>query len=248
MTRPRQIVAFGGGGFSMEAGNPLLDDYVLGLAAAAGRDRPKVCFLPTASGDADHYIVRFYRHFPASRCEPSHVSLFRRDCGTDDVRSHLLEQDLVYVGGGSVICLMGVLRAHRLDVALRDAWEAGVVLCGLSAGSLCWFEEGMTGYHGASVPVQGIGLIAGSNAVHYDKEAHRRPAYHLAIGAGMPAGYAAEDGAALHFVGGALARVVASRPGAGAYRVESVGDEVVELPLPVDYLGAARDVEPALAA
>jgi len=78
---------------------------------------------------------------PASRCEPSHVSLFRRDCGTDDLRGHLLDQDLVYVGGGSVTCLMGVLRAHRLDEALRAAWEAGVVLCGLSAGSLCWFKE-----------------------------------------------------------------------------------------------------------
>ena len=75
-----------------------------------------MCFLPTASGDADHYVVRFYRHFPASRCEPSHVSLFRRDCGADDMRAHLLEQDLIYVGGGSVICLMGVLRAHGLDV------------------------------------------------------------------------------------------------------------------------------------
>ena len=248
MTRPRQIVAFGGGGFSMESGNPLLDDYVLGLAAAAGRDRPKVCFLPTASGDADHYIVRFYRHFPASRCEPSHVSLFRRDCGTDDVRAHLLDQDLVYVGGGSVVCLMGVLRAHRLDVALREAWEAGVVLCGLSAGSLCWFEEAMTGYHGASRPVQGMGLIAGSNAVHYDKEAHRRPAYHLAIGGGMPAGYAVDDGAALHFVGDALERVVSSRPEACAYRVETAGDQVVELQLPVAYLGAAQHVAPALAA
>jgi dipeptidase E len=248
MSRPRQIVAFGGGGFSMEAGNPLLDDYVLGLAAAAGRERPKVCFLPTASGDADHYIVRFYRQFAASRCEPSHVSLFRRDCGTDDVRAHLLDQDLVYVGGGSVICLMGVLRAHRLDVALREAWEAGVVLCGLSAGSLCWFEEAMTGYHGASRPVQGMGLISGSNAVHYDKEDHRRPAYHLAVGGGMPAGFAADDGAALHFVGDSLARVVSSRPEARAYRVEAVGDEVVELPLPVEFLGAAQDVAPALAA
>ena len=249
MQRERQIVAFGGGGFSMEAGNPLLDDYVLGLAAAAsGCERPRVCFLPTASGDADHYVVRFYRHFAASRCEPSHVSLFRRDCGADDVRAHLLAQDLVYVGGGSVICLMGVLRAHGLDVALRDAWQAGVVLCGLSAGSLCWFEEAMTGYHGASRPVQGIGLIAGSNAVHYDKEAHRRPAYHLAVGSGMPAGYAVEDGAALHFVGDELARVVASRPAARAFRVAAVGDEVVESALPVGYLGAPAGVEPALAA
>jgi peptidase E len=247
MSPPRQIVAFGGGGFSMEAGNPLLDEYVLGLAAAAGRDRPKVCFLPTASGDADHYIVRFYRHFPASRCEPSHVSLFRRDCGTDDVRAHLLDQDLLYVGGGSVICLMGVLRAHGLDVALREAWEAGVVLCGLSAGSLCWFSEAMTGYHGSSRPIQGMGLIPASNAVHYDKEAHRRPAYHEAVAAGMPGGYAADDGAALHFVGEELARVVSSRRAARAYRVDAVDGVVAELPLPVTYLGATS-AEPALAA
>ena len=247
MTRPRQIVAFGGGGFSMEAGNPLLDDYVLGLAAAAGRDRPKVCFLPTASGDADHYVVRFYRHFPAGRCEPSHISLFRRDCGTDDIRSHLLDQDLIYVGGGSVICLMGVLRAHGLDVALREAWEAGVVLCGLSAGSLCWFAEAMTGYHGNSRPVQGIGLIPRSNAVHYDKEPHRRPAYHAAVAGGMPGGFAAEDGAALHFVGEELARVVSSRPESRAFRVDRVEDEVVETQLVTHYLGA-ETAEPALAA
>jgi hypothetical protein len=88
----RQIVAFGGGGFSMEAGNPLLDDYVLGLPR---KPRPKVCFMPSASGDADHYIVRFYRAFDASRCEPSHVSLFRREAGAPDLRTHLLEQDII---------------------------------------------------------------------------------------------------------------------------------------------------------
>jgi len=248
MKQPRQIVAFGGGGFSMEAGNPLLDDYVLGLAAATGGERPKVCFLPTASGDADHYVVRFYRQFAASRCEPSHLSLFRRDCGTGDLRAHLLAQDLIYVGGGSVTCLMGVLRAHRLDEALRAAWEAGVVMCGLSAGSLCWFKEAMSGYHGESRPVEGIGLIPASNAVHYDKEAERRPAYHLAIAGGMPGGYAVDDGAALHFVGESLARVVSSRPAARAYRVDPVGDGVVEQPLETDYLGALPVVEPALAA
>ncbi|HEX9967971.1 MAG TPA: Type 1 glutamine amidotransferase-like domain-containing protein, partial [Solirubrobacterales bacterium] len=105
--RPRQIVAFGGGGFSMEAGNPLLDDYVLELAAARGGRRPRVCFLPTASGDADHYVVRFYRAFSAGRCEPSHVSLFRREQGPADLRDHLLGQDLVYVGGGSVVSMLG---------------------------------------------------------------------------------------------------------------------------------------------
>ena len=151
----RQIVAFGGGGFSMESGNPLLDDYVLGLCRA---ERPRVCFLPSASGDADHYVVRFYRAFPADRCEASHISLFRREQGPEDLREHLLSQDLIYVGGGSVISLLGVWRAHGIDEILREAWEAGVVLCGLSAGSLCWFSEAVTGFHGAPRGVEGLGL------------------------------------------------------------------------------------------
>ena len=116
----RQIVSFGGGGFSMESGNPLLDEFVLDLT---GKPRPKVCFLPSASGDADHYLVRFYRHFPASRCEPSHVSLFRRERAPVEPREHLLSQDLIYVGGGSVTSLIGVWRAHGIDRILRECWE-----------------------------------------------------------------------------------------------------------------------------
>ena len=245
MSRVPQVVAFGGGGFSMESGNSLLDDYVL---AATGVERPKVCFLPTASGDADHYIVRFYRHFPASRCEPSHVSLFRRDCGAPDPATHLLEQDLIYVGGGCVRSMLGAWRAHGLDDVLRRAWARGVVMCGLSAGSLCWFEQGLTAFHGEQgLPVAGLGLLMGSNAVHYDKEPHRRPAYHAAVAGGMPGGFAAEDGAALHFVGEELARVVSSRPDSRAFRVDRVDDEVVETQLVTHYLGA-ETAEPALAA
>src|SRR6201991_2361473 len=121
--RPPQIVAFGGGGFSTEWGTPLLDDYVLSLT---GVERPRVCFLPTASGDADHYVVRFYRAFSSSACEPSHISLFRRETGVGDVRAHLLGQDLIYVGGGSLVSLLGTWRAHRIDEMLREAWQAGV--------------------------------------------------------------------------------------------------------------------------
>src|SRR6476619_2164891 len=161
----RQIVAFGGGGFSMEAGNPLLDAYVLGLV---GKERPRVCFVPTASGDADHYIVRFYRAFPGSRFEPSHISLFRRDEGAADIHSHLLESDLVYVGGGNVVSMLGAWRAHGLDTVLRRAWRQGVVLCGPSAGSLCWFEQALSAFHGAPRPVRGLGLLPYSNCVHYD--------------------------------------------------------------------------------
>jgi dipeptidase E len=236
MLRVPQVVAFGGGGFSMESGNALLDDYVL---AATGVERPKVCFLPTASGDADHYIVRFYRHFPASRCEPSHVSLFRRDCGAPEPAAHLLEQDLIYVGGGCVRSMLGAWRAHGLDDVLRRAWANGTVMCGLSAGSLCWFEQGLTAFHGEQgLPVAGLGLLMGSNAVHYDKEPRRRPDFQAAIAAGMAPGWGADDGAALHFMGSRLARVVSSRPRAGAYRVEAVGGEAVESPLATEYLGA----------
>jgi dipeptidase E len=230
----RQIVAFGGGGFSMEGGNPLLDDYVAGLTGAL---RPRVCFLPSASGDADHYIVRFYRAFPADRFEASHISLFRREQGPADLRAHLLSQDLIYVGGGSVISLLGVWRAHGIDENLRDAWESGVVLCGLSAGSLCWFAEGVTGFHGEPRRVRGIGLLPWSNCVHYERQGTRRAAFHRFLGEGMPTGYAAEDGAALHFTGTELSAVVASRRNARCYRVTATGTRTVEMQLATRYLG-----------
>jgi peptidase E len=177
--RPPQIVAFGGGGFSTEWGNTLLDEYVLSLT---GVERPRVCFLPTASGDADHYVVRFYRAFPASRCEPSHISLFRRETGVGDPLAHLLAQDLVYVGGGSLVSLLGTWRAHGIDHALRAAWQAGVVMCGGSAGSLCWFSHAVSGFHeGPSRMIEAMGLLPWSNAVHYDDEPGRREAFRKAV-------------------------------------------------------------------
>ncbi len=226
----------------MESGNPLLDDYVLGLTRA---ERPRVCFLPSASGDADHYIVRFYRAFSAHRCEASHISLFRREQGPEDLRRHLLSQDLIYVGGGSVVSLLGVWRAHGLDLILREAWEAGVILCGLSAGSLCWFAEAVSGFHGEPQRLEGLGLLPFSNCVHYEpKKSERREAYHRFLREGMRGGYAAEDGAALHFLDQELSRVVASRPQARGYRLDVSGQRVVEMRIATTYLGD-RGVPPA---
>jgi dipeptidase E len=234
----RQIVAFGGGGFSMERDNTFLDDYVLSLTDAK---RPKVCFLPTASGDADHYIVRFYRAFDAARCEPSHVSLFRRDGGAADIHQHILSSDLVYVGGGSVISLLGTWRAHGLDTTLRLAWEQGTVMCGGSAGSLCWFRSALSAFHGEPQLVEGLGLLPYSNCVHFDCEREREGAFRRHLAAGMCAGYAAEDGAALHFAGERLASVVTSRPDARAYRMRQTSSGRIERrTLAVRYLGAPR--------
>ncbi len=228
----------------MESGNPLLDDYVMGLAgAAAGSARPKVCFVPTASGDADHYIVRFYRAFGGAHCEPSHVSLFRRDRGSGidgDIASHLLAQDLIYVGGGSVISLLGAWRAHGLDDVLAECWRRGIVLCGLSAGSLCWFDEAVTAFHGAPQRVEGLGLLPYGNCVHCNDPERRGELRALVAAGEMGTSYGAEDGAALHFVGRDLARAIASRRDARAFRVEGVGGEAVETPLNVDYLGEQR--------
>jgi dipeptidase E len=234
----RQIVAFGGGGFSMEKGNTLLDDYVLGLS---GRERPRVCFLPTASGDADHYVVRFYRAFSPSVCEPSHLSLFRREQSVGDVREHLLSRDVIYVGGGSVISLLGAWKAHGIDLILREAWERGVVLCGLSAGSLCWFADAVTAFHGPPQPVTGLGLLPWSNCVHFDAEPRRCAAYRQMLAEGMPPGYAAEDGAALHFEGERLARVVSSRQGARAHSMRWTGKRVIRRPLAATYLGSPSE-------
>lgn len=220
-----QIVALGGGGFSMEK-DPQLDDYVLSLTESA---RPRVCFLPTASGDADHYVVRFYRRF-ASICQASHVSLFRRDHGTasggqmggveEDLASHLLAQDLIYVGGGNVVSMLGAWRAHGLDAILRRAWRRGVVLCGPSAGSLCWFEQALSAFHGAPRMVRGLGLLPFSNCVHYDAEPERRVEYHRFIAEGMRPGFAVEDGVALHFRGTRLERVISSRADGAAFLIE----------------------------
>ncbi|MFL5839054.1 MAG: Type 1 glutamine amidotransferase-like domain-containing protein [Thermoleophilaceae bacterium] len=234
---PRQIVAFGGGGFSMEKDNTLLDDYVGGLVDC---ERPRVCFLPTASGDADHYIVRFYRAFDATRFEPSHVSLFRRDGGAADVHEHIVSSDIVYVGGGSVVSALGAWRAHGLDQTLRLAWERGVVMCGASAGSLCWFRSALSAFHGPAQLVEGLGLLPYSNCVHFDCERDREGAFRQHLVDGMCAGFAAEDGAALHFVGERLRAVVTSRPDARAFRMRRTeAGRVERRALPTCYLGAA---------
>jgi dipeptidase E len=232
-----QIVALGGGGFSMERDSSLLDDYVLSLTGAA---RPRVCFLPTASGDADHYVVRFYRRFSPC-CEASHLSLFRRDQGTDgvedDLATHLLSQDLIYVGGGNMLSMLGAWRAHGLDAILRKAWRRGIVLCGPSAGSLCWFEQALSAFHGAPRIVRGLGFLPYSNCVHYDAEPERRAEYQRFVADGMRPGFAAEDGVALHFRGTSLERVVSSRPDGGAFLVERDGERARETRLEVCFLG-----------
>jgi dipeptidase E len=230
----RQIIALGGGGFSMEPDNLLLDEYVL---KQARKETPKVCFIATASGDSDNYIVRFYTSFLKLSCTPAHLSLFRLH--TKDLQDFILSQDVIYVGGGNTKSLMALWREWGLDTYLRTAWENGLILAGISAGSLCWFEEGVSDYFpGELNRLQCLGFLKGSNCPHYDSEINRRPTYQKLILSGEIAeGVAADDGVALHYINTELRHVVSSRPHARAYAVTKKSGEVVEEVLDTVYLG-----------
>jgi dipeptidase E len=253
MTRaPGTIVTLGGGGFSMEPDNPLIDDFVLSLVTRrrGSGGRPRVCFVPTASGDSASYGEHFLACF-ADRAEASVLRLFHRhELGERDLREHVLAQDVVYVGGGSTANLLAIWRLHGLDAILADALADGLVVAGISAGMNCWFEASSTDSFGPLAPLRdGLGHVAGSACPHYDGEEHRRPSYLDQVGSGaLPAGYAVDDGCALHFRDGELVEAVSSRPEARAFRVHRAGGgldavdgmqapTVAESPLEVRYLG-----------
>jgi len=229
----RRIIAMGGGGFSMEPDNLALDRYVL---EQTGKPRPAVCFLPTAGGDPADYVVNFYAAFTKLDCQPSHLSLFRPP--TADLQSLILEKDVVYVGGGNTRSMLALWREWGLDEILREAWDRGVVLAGLSAGAICWFEQGVTdSMPGRLGPLTCLGFLPGSCCPHYDGQAERKPAYHRLLSQGeiLP-GFGVDDGAALHFAGQELKCVVSSRPNARAYVVEKTAEGVKERPLESIYL------------
>lgn len=224
----RQIVAFGG--MRAKAGErPRLVDYIVGLT---GKARPKVCCIPTATGDRAESLVLFYERLSGAGAQASHLGLFSRT--VKDLRGYLLAQDVIWVGGGNTANMLAVWRAHGVDVVLREAWEAGVILCGGSAGSLCWFECGTTDSFDLNelAPLHdGLGFLPGSHCPHYDGETQRRPLYHRLVAEGFPAGYAIDDDAAMRFAGTEVAEVVSTREGTTAYRVERRDGRVVETPL-----------------
>jgi peptidase E len=236
----RLIVAMGGGGFQMEPDNPLLDDHVLALARERSqRDRPRICLIPTASADDAALIADFERLF-ASRAETRVLRLFARS--DDDLATVILGQDAVYVSGGNTANMLAVWRLHGLDCVLRRAWNAGVVMAGMSAGAICWFESCTTDSFGPTLrPLQGgLGILDGSFSPHYHGESQRQALVQRLVGdATLPAGYGVDDGAALVFRGRELLEVVSSQPEAAAFRIEPDGaGGVTETQLPSRFLGA----------
>jgi dipeptidase E len=236
--RTPTILAMGGGGFTMEPDNPALDDFVLSLAGGVSREPrvggrdPRICLLPTAGGDSEAQIHRYYATFQDRPCEPTHVSLFRLGDNPVPLREHLLAQDIIYVGGGSMVNLLAIWHVQGLPAILREAWQRGIVLAGLSAGSMCWFEYGITKSVGHPAIAKGLGFLPGSNSVHYDGEPDRRPVFLEAVRSGaIPGGWGADDGAGLLFRCARMTEAVASRPHARAYHVARTAEGVVEDPI-----------------
>jgi dipeptidase E len=219
----RQIVAVGGGKFCEE-----LAAFLAGLTE---KERPRVLYIGTASAEDPESALRMYDRF-GSRVELTRLEFF--PWPPQDLRSAVLDQDLIFVGGGNTANMLAIWRVHGVDELLREALESGIVLSGSSAGGICWFAEGVTDSFGPQLDkMECLGFLPGSFCPHYDDEELRRPRYHELLQNGTVAGYAADSGVGLHFVDGELREIVACEEGSQAYRVEVRDGEVVE-----DAIGA----------
>lgn len=199
-----------------------LSTYAVDLAGVTGR-APRVCFLATALGDNELVLARLHDAARVAGWQSSHVQLFPMP-NHEDVAAHLLEQDVVWVMGGSVAGLLAMWQLHGVDDAMRAAWEAGVVLTGVSAGSICWHVGGTTDSFGPRLRAvtNGLALLPYSNGVHYDSEAERRPLFQSLVADGtLPAGYASDDGVGILYRGTEFAEAVSEVDGKGAYFVEA---------------------------
>jgi peptidase E len=228
MAPTRHIVAIGGASFRAEPENLAADRYILNLTR---RKRPAICFIPTASAEPADVIASFYDAYTRLGAKPSVLRMFQR---TPDLRDMLLSQDAIYVGGGNTKSMLAVWRDWELDVVLREAWRQGIVLAGVSAGAICWFARGVTDSWADRLrPLECLGFLPATCCPHYDGEAERRPAVHDFVGGGIvPPVLALNDGAAAHFIGRRLHRIVTWKPTARAFTVRKRRGEVTETELP----------------
>jgi dipeptidase E len=226
---PRRILALGGHDFDRRVGNDAICDLIVELADS---QRPRICLLPTASGDPDDQIARFRRAFAERDCAPQVISLFRLGENPIDLRAELLGQDVIYAGGGSMVNLVAVWRAHGLDEILRECWREGILICGQSAGAMIWFQAGITSSQGEPALAAGLGLLPGSACVHYLTEPVRRRRFLRAIGSGeLQSGLGLEDQTGALFEDTELAETISARDGAEVWEATLDGAGVIETEL-----------------
>ena len=220
----RQVIAIGGGGFGRSPQNPTIERYIV---EQSPKDRPKILFIPTASAEDQRYVVNYYTCFSKLSCEPTHLSLFQR---TPDLGSLLAKQDIIYVGGGNTKSMLAVWKDWQLDELLLKAYERGVILCGVSAGAICWFKKGITDSWANRLGVLDcLGFIPETACPHYDGEKDRRPSVHgMLENSEIENCFAIEDGAAAHFKNEVFDSVVSFMPEKTCYLVEKTDKKIKE--------------------
>jgi len=222
----RQVIAIGGGGFGRTQDSNLIEQFILDQT---GKKNPKICFIPTATGDLDPYIVNYYSVFSKLDCDPSHISFFKR---TIDLEEHILKQDAIFVGGGNTKSMLAVWKEWGLDLILKKAYEQGILMSGVSAGAICWFEAGLTDSWASELKMmECMNFIPGSCAPHYDEEPERRPATKKFLeDQSISFMYGIEGGAALHFINEKPKLTVRFNENKQAYNVKINDNQLVETP------------------
>ena len=220
----KQIIALGGGGFGRNPKNLDIESYIIDNARVS---RPKICFIPTATGEEKSYIVNFYKAFSKLHCIPSHLEFFAR---TPDLRNLILDQDVVFVGGGNTKSMLAVWNEWGLPNLLKQVYINGAVLAGVSAGAICWFNRGVTDSWANSLKIMDcLGFVAGNCCPHYDEEEERRPAVHELLKNGnLEQCYAIEGGCAIHCVDGEIQNAVSFAPNKKAYFITSHNGVITE--------------------
>jgi len=218
-----QIISIGGGGFGRNPNHRVMEQYILSQSI---NENPNICFIPTASAEDKSYIVNFYKSFSKLECKPTHLNFFER---TPNLRSIINKQDIIYVGGGNTKSMLAVWKEWKLDVLLHKAYLKGTILCGVSAGSICWYDKGVTDSWASNLSILDcLGFIKGNNCPHYDGEKDRRPSVHKFIqDSKIDSCYASDDGAAIHFKDGKLYKSISFYKDAKSYIVKTNSDNVV---------------------
>jgi len=219
-----QIISIGGGGFGRNPNQPIIEKYILGQSI---NKKPNVCFIPTASAEDKSYIVNFYSAFNKLECNTNHISLFQR---TPSLRSIINKQDIIFVGGGNTKSMLAVWREWKLDQLLLKAYKRGAILCGVSAGAICWFKQGVTDSWASNLNVMDcMGILDGCCCPHYDGEKNRKPAVEKFLKEKViEMCYAIDDGAAIHYKDGSLLTAVSFYKNAYAYEVKMRNNLLME--------------------
>ena len=222
----KNIIAIGGGGFGRNTSSYLIENYILNLSE---KDYPKICFLPTATGDDDTYIVRFYSVFTNLNCLPSHIEFFKR---TTDIKDNLLNQDIVFVGGGNTKSMLAIWRDWGLDTILKEAYEKGIIMSGVSAGAICWFTNGITdSWENELNIIPCLDFIKGTCCPHYDEEESRIPYVNKLLKENKVSNcISIEGGTAIHFIDGKPFKNVSFKKNKNTYEVYYKNNEIIHKP------------------